>query len=69
MKNNHIFLIFTLTATLLFSQEEPEAKFLKNKADFLDSIPLVMVSASETHWTISKYLTGSHFVYAFENDS
>ncbi|MFT5256899.1 MAG: alpha-L-arabinofuranosidase [Arenicella sp.] len=69
MKNNYIFLIFTLTATLLFSQEEPEAKFLKNKADFLDSIPLVMVNASETQRTISKYLTGSHFVYAFENDS
>lgn len=69
MRNLNALLVFLLVSTVLFSQEEPEAKFLKNKTDFLDSIPVVMVNASEPQWTISKYLTGSHFVYAVENDS
>ncbi len=63
-------IIFLLTGILVvFSQEEPEAKFLENKYDFVDSIPFVLVNADKPQWSISKYLNGSHFVYAFENDS
>lgn len=51
------------------SQEEPEAKYIKNKYEFVDSIPFVRVNADKPQWKISKYLNGSHFVYAFENDS
>jgi len=29
----------------------------------------IRVDADQPKWTISKYLTGSHFVYAFERDS
>ena len=66
---NKILILFALLPIMGYSQEEPEAKLIKERADFVDSIPFVVVNASEPQWTISNYLTGSHFVYAFENDS
>ncbi|WP_194767037.1 hypothetical protein [Tamlana sp. I1] len=61
--------LFAVLPLIAASQEEPEAQFLKNRNDFVDTIPYVVVNADRPQWTISKYLNGSHFVYAFENDA
>lgn len=64
-----LFLVFILLPIIALTQEEPEAQFKKNKYEFVDSIPYLLVNADRPQWTISKFLNGSHLVYAFENDS
>lgn len=63
----------TLTVALLacatqFTTTE-NAMGAMNDARTIDTTARVEVDAAAPQWTISKYLTGSHFVYAFERDS
>ncbi|MBK0384051.1 hypothetical protein I5M32_13865 [Pedobacter sp. SD-b] len=64
-----ILLLVAIYPSIAFSQEEPEAKFITGRNQFVDSVPYALVNADKPQWKISKYLTGQHFVYANEPDS